>query len=438
MHPLHPDWKTFSRGDVWDRPEDWAKYAKPGRYNMVVHGGHSDALDWDRHLGHVSIIYDMLLPFFLTKGSMNEDNLGIAESGNGIPDILDEARNEVDFWLMLRDGKGYSHGITNPDRMNRLYQAENTALAAWANAANSSMLSWCFKIAGNGKLMETYRDSAVNAYNYALSLRDKMLDKIQNIGDVELTGMEFRLIADACLYNITGSVDYEKDLYRNSRIKSPASTVLGKHMNELWSSAAYLMTDQKVHNSSFYSNIRSSMISEAKANEAGYILKRPSRRATDEATGYFKTEENLHRTLVAHAITDNQADRQFFEKAMYLEADWGLGRNPLNMIQMTTATTSLASKKSVENAYTAGRDDGTPGMHPGHTPYLNTDDWGTGLIMSRPAWMHSQCYPAYSLWPQSEGYFNTRWVWAHSEFTPQQTMRGKMALYGYLYGISKQ
>jgi hypothetical protein len=209
-------------------------------------------------------------------------------------------------------------------------------------------------------------------------------------------------------------------------------------MNELWSSAAYLMTDQKVHNSSFYSNIRSSMISEAKANEAGYILKRPSRRATDEATGYFKTEENLHRTLVAHAITDNQADRQFFEKAMYLEADWGLGRNPLNMIQMTTATTSLASKKSVENAYTAGRDDGTPGMHPGHTPYLNTDDWGTGLIMSRPAWMHSQCYPAYSLWPQSEGYFNTRWVWAHSEFTPQQTMRGKMALYGYLYGISKQ
>jgi hypothetical protein len=36
-----------------------------------------------------------------------------------------------------------------------------------------------------------------------------------------------------------------------------------------------------------------------------------------------------------------------------------------------------------------------------------------------------------------EGYFNTKYVWAHNEFTPQQTMRGKMALYGYLYGISK-
>jgi len=28
-------------------------------------------------------------------------------------------------------------------------------------------------------------------------------------------------------------------------------------------------------------------------------------------------------------------------------------------------------------------------------------------------------------------------VWAHSEFTPQQTMRGKTALYGYLYGIGE-
>ncbi len=58
----------------------------------------------------------MLLPYILTDGKLNDDNLGIAESGNGIPDILDEARNEVDFWLRLRDGDGYSHGLTNPTR----------------------------------------------------------------------------------------------------------------------------------------------------------------------------------------------------------------------------------------------------------------------------------------------------------------------------------
>ena len=104
---------------------------------------------------------------------------------------------------------------------------------------------------------------------------------------------------------------------------------------------------------------------------------------------------------------------------------------------MTTATTNLSDKRSIENAYTSGRDDGTPGLHPGHTPYLNTDDWWSGMIMGRPSWMTGKCYPAYSGWPEAEGYFNTRYVWAHSEFTPRQTMRGKMALYAYLCGLSR-
>ena len=90
----------------------------------------------------------MLLPYMLTNGALGDDNAGIAESGNGIPDILDEARNEVDFWLRLRDGDGYSHGLTNPSSNNVLYQAGADAIAAWANAANAAMLADAFRIAG--------------------------------------------------------------------------------------------------------------------------------------------------------------------------------------------------------------------------------------------------------------------------------------------------
>ena len=57
------------------------------------------------------------------------------------------------------------------------------------------------------------------------------------------------------------------------------------------------------------------------------------------------------------------------------------------------------------------------------------------MVMGCPGWMTSKLYPAVANWPKGEVYFNTRWVWAHSEFTPQQTMRGKMALYGYLYAL---
>jgi len=108
------------------------------------------------------------------------------------------------------------------------------------------------------------------------------------------------------------------------------------------------------------------------------------------------------------------------------------------MIQMTTATTALQSIRSIENIYTSGRNDGTKGLHPGHTPYLNLDDWGSGT-MGKPSGLYQHCYPDFNTyWPIGEGYFNTRYVWAHSEFTPRQTMRGKMALYAYLYSIGEK
>ena len=54
-------------------------------------------------------------------------------------------------------------------------------------------------------------------------------------------------------------------------------------------------------------------------------------------------------------IKSDLPDKDIFENAMVLEADWGLGRNSLNMIYMTTACTNLASKRSVENAYTTAK-----------------------------------------------------------------------------------
>jgi hypothetical protein len=440
MQPYHPDWKTFSRGDVWDAPNDWAKYNKPGNpQNANVYGGHADAMDWDRHLGHVSIIYDMLLPFILTEGAISDDNLGIAESGNGIPDILDEARNEVDFWLRLRDGKAYGHGVTNPNKENVLYQAGSTAMAAWANAANAAMLSACFQIEGRTGLMDLYKDSAIVAYNYAGTLADQQLDARQNVGDCVVRGRDLKMMAAAFLYNVTGNATYEKVVNDESVAKTDTSEILNAGLNQLWGTAGYLMTKQKVNYPELQSRMKESIIHEAKVKEASQILVRPSRRATDTKTGYWKNNQNVHRTIIAHALTTNPDEKALFKNALILEADWGLGRNPLNMIQMTTATTSLGNKRSVENIYATGRNDGAPGVHPGLTPYQNTDDWGKdGLIMSRPSWMAAKCYPDYARqWPKAEGYFNTRYVYAHSEFTPQQTMRGKMALYSYLYGLTK-
>jgi len=450
--PYDADWTTkiSANGDPWDNTSAWANYLT-GRTNPNAWGGHADAFDWDRHLGHVSIIYDMLLPYFITNGALSDDDLNIAESGNGIPDILDEARYEVDFWLRLRDGMGYSHGLNNPVNQNTnplFYQAGTDAVAAWTNAANAAMLADCFRISGHADLMAEYRDSAIVAYNYASNLPDQMLTQSQDVGNAKLTGKDFRITAAAFLYNLTGDTRYENELSSLSNCKSPTSTICNINTyDELYAAAGYLFTNQTVHNSTLYNNMKSAVINEAKNQEANWSNNRPSRRSTDNNTGWFITTINNERTIVAHALSaEGSADRTLFENALILEADFSLGRNPLNMINMTTATTNLAAKKSVENAYTTGWNDGVPGVAPGITPYMNQYTWGGTMAMGNPTWMTKKNYPAITYdskdnptnnpWPYGELYYNTRYVYAANEYTPQQVMRGKTALYGYLYAIS--
>ena len=440
MQLFDPGWSAFSSsgGDPWDRPDDWAKYRKSGNpTNANAYGGHADAADSDRHLGHISIVYDMLLPYILTKGTIGDDNAGIAESGNGIPDILDEARFEVDYWLRLRDGKEYGHGLTNPNSKNEFFQAGTSAVAAWANAANAAMLADAFRIAGNKTLADQYTASAVEAYGVGNANADPLLDKTMDAGGATFRGRDLKMTAAAYLYNVTGDQTYEAVVQSESVCTSATSEILNSGRNQIWATAGYLMTPQTIHFQSLWDNMKASVISQAKKVETANMDTRPSRRSTNESDGYFRTIQNVHHTLVAHAVTGDATEKALFRKALALEADWGLGRNPANMIEMGTSTTPLESKRGVKQMYTAGREDGVQGTTPGQTPYCNLDDWDTSMTMGSPSKLYKDSYPAdfKNTWPIGEGCFETPWVWAHSEFTPQQTMRGKTALYGYLYGL---
>ncbi|MCP4895722.1 MAG: hypothetical protein GY906_02010, partial [bacterium] len=445
MHPWHPEWGTFSSGDRWDRPRDWVPY-RPDGYptNPDAWGGHSDAADWDRHLAHVANIYDMLLPFLMTNGAISDDDTGITESDNSIPDILDEARNEVDFWLRLRDGDGYSHGLTNPyynddDDRWELFQAGPTAIAAWANAANAAMLADAFRVAGLTNLMNNYRDEAITAYNYANGLPNPMLDEGMGIDDGFVRGRDFKMMAAAYLYNVTGSTTYENVVNAESVCAGGPAELTNGSRHQAWATAAYLVTPQTVNYPALQNNMKTAIITYAKSKEANRIDSRPSRRATEQGNASFwRTAHAVDRTIIAHAVADDPADIDHFRKALALEADWGLGRNPLNIVEMSTEHTPLASKRNYEEVYTSGRDDGVSGIHPGHTPYLNLSDWAPGMVMGRPSALYEESHPGNvtSTWPRGETYFPSRWVWAHTEFTPRQTMRGKMALYGYLYGLA--
>jgi endoglucanase len=279
VQPFDGNWSSIP-SDPWDNPDNFAPFVKAGKpTNPDAWGGHADAADRDRHLGHVSIVYDMLLPYILTRGALSDDHTGIPESGNGIPDIIDEAAFEVDFWLRLRDGAGYSHGLTNPNASAVIYQAGTNAIAAWANAANAAMLAEAYRIAGRTTQMATYRDAAITAYAYAGALADPMLDTKLDAGGSALRGRDLKMTAAAYLYNVTGTTAYEDEVNADSVCASSASAVVRDATHDqTWATAGYLFTPQPVHHATLQANMKAAIIADAKNQETKYMDSRPSRR----------------------------------------------------------------------------------------------------------------------------------------------------------------
>ena len=441
LHPWHPDWRKL-RGDVWDEPHFKARetsafweHRLPGNpVNPNVIGGHSDAFDWDRHLAHVSNIYDLLLPYILTGGRLSEDDLGIRESGNGIPDIVDEARNEVDFFLSIRDGEAYSQGVTNPDKdWTVMFQAGCTTMAAWANAANCAMLGEAFRIGGNKELQKYYTDEAVKAFRFASKQENLQLDDTQGIGDGSMRGRDFKQQAAAFLYNLTGNKAWEDILAEESVVKGPDAQLINTGRGgwwQVWGAAAYLTCPHERHYPELYKNMVASVFAQAYEKNMDPRLTRPSRRSADDPR--WQVSENLQLVMLAHAISQDAAQKKELEQAMYDEAGWGLGRNPANTVEMTGL-----GPRHITDCYSTGRNDGEPGTHPGQTPFNGTETWSPGHNGGDARIILEKCYPDWNTggWPRQESFFNQRYFWVNGEFTPRETMRGKMALLGYLYGI---
>ena len=429
LTPWDKEWRDLHT-DVWDEPHFKPVFASifwqhrlPGNpVNTEVKGGHSDAFDWDRHLAHVSNIYDMLLPYILSGGRLSEDHLGIRESGNGIPDIIDEARNEVDFFLSIRNGEAYSQGVTNPSEdWSVMFQAGCTTMAAWANAANCAIIGEAFRLQGNDSLRQYYTDEAIKAFFFASRQDNLQLDDRQDIGSMQLRGRDFRQMAAAYLYNLTGDQQWEKIFAEEAYELSIANT---------WTAAAYLTCPQPRHFAERYQQILASVDKLAESYNIANMSQRPSRRSANDRR--WQVSQNLQLVMLAHYIAKDKARKKELEHVMYTEASWAMGRNPGNIVEMTGL-----GERHITDCYTTGRNDGAPESHPGQTPFNGTETWSPGHNGGDARVILKYCYPDWNEggWPRQESYFNQRYFWVNGEFTPRETMRGKMALLGYLYAI---
>jgi len=67
-------------------------------------GGWHDAGDYGKYVVNAGItVGTLLMAYEMFPGRFSQDDLNIPESGNGVPDILDEARYELDWLLEMQD-----------------------------------------------------------------------------------------------------------------------------------------------------------------------------------------------------------------------------------------------------------------------------------------------------------------------------------------------
>jgi endoglucanase len=137
-------------------------------------GGWYDAGDYNKYVNFTwSTLSDMLLGYE-EKPTVWADNYNIPESGNGVPDILDEAKIELDWLLKMQNPDGsllsvVGGGSASPptaDVAFRRYGPANTS-ASLTGACVFSLAAIQYNSIGMTAYAATLQTAAINAWNWA-------------------------------------------------------------------------------------------------------------------------------------------------------------------------------------------------------------------------------------------------------------------------------
>ena len=151
-------------------------------------GGWHDAADYDRRPYHLRIVSDLAMVYLMKPENFVDSQLNIPESGNGIPDILDEAawglkhllavqqeNGGVGTWFETTGHPGPGEGL--PDKDKRTYYVSAPSCnGTMEYAAAASILALAMKKANAEKEAEIYLKSAAKAWDFAIDRKNRLVN----------------------------------------------------------------------------------------------------------------------------------------------------------------------------------------------------------------------------------------------------------------------
>jgi hypothetical protein len=190
-------------------------------------GGWHDAGDYNKYVNFTfSTLKDLLLAYKENPIAFGDDN-NIPESGNGIPDILDEVKYELDWLLKMQQNDGsvlsvIGGGSASPpskDTNQRKYGPANTS-ATLTCAALFALASKEYLAVGQNTYAATLLTAAINAWTWAsihpviTFYNSGLLAAGEN--ETDSTGLFTRRLSAAIyLYDITRDNTYKTYIENN-------------------------------------------------------------------------------------------------------------------------------------------------------------------------------------------------------------------------------
>ena len=140
-----------------------------------VKGGWHDAGDYGRYISPAAVAVGHLLYAYQLFPESFKESLNIPESGNGVPDVLNECRYELEWMLKMQDEEGGAyHKLTSERHVDFIMPQEDLAqfylfpVSSMATADYAAVMALASRVyrAYDGAFADRLYDAAVKAWGW--------------------------------------------------------------------------------------------------------------------------------------------------------------------------------------------------------------------------------------------------------------------------------
>lgn len=308
----------------------------------TVKGGHHDAGDFDIRSRHILVPAMLMRVYEMNSAAFADRQLAIPESGNGIPDFLDEILWNIAGWEDLQESDGgVRSGAESWRHPWNIYYANEDPLPYWAYSRDAEHTLNAAGIFAQASLLTEPYDK-----ERAAGLKRRAIDAYDYASPSAPSGPA--LFAAGELYRLTGNEKYRKQFEATWKAYDKFGRGAFDSAADFWWGGAPKDVTLPMHsmgyarssgaNSSIAGtslriiNQKAGEHSEDLMNDSAFRHKRKGLEFGD-ATAAGKWMEYAYLALESGNLT--REERQEYTDALSLTADYMLGANPLGMSYIT-------------------------------------------------------------------------------------------------------